>query len=95
MFEPSFLVLASLAGGPKHGYAMMEDIERFSAQKIGPGTLYGAITRLEECGWIAALASDHRRKPYVLTALGRKHFESEIAALEKLVKTGARRLKHA
>lgn len=95
MSDPSILVLASLADGAKHGYAMMEDIERFSGRKIGPGTLYGAITRLEQRGWIAALASDDRRKPYVLTALGRKNFEREIAALEKLVKTGARRLKHA
>lgn len=95
MSDPAMLVLASLAAGPRHGYAMMEDIRRFSGLKLGPGTLYGAITRLEERGWIAAAASTDRRKPYVLTALGRKHFEQELAALEKLVRAGARRLKHA
>ena len=48
--------MASLAEGDKHGYAMMEDIERFASIKLGPGTLYGAITRLEESGWIAPVA---------------------------------------
>ena len=48
MSDPTLLVLASLAEGDKHGYAMMEDIERFAGVRLGPGTLYGAITRLEE-----------------------------------------------
>lgn len=95
MSDPGLLVLASLVEGPKHGYAMMEDIAAFSGQKLGPGTLYGAITRLEDRGWIAPVASADRRRPYTLTALGRKHFEHEMAVLEKLVKAGARRLKHA
>jgi DNA-binding PadR family transcriptional regulator len=46
MSDPSLLVLASLADGQKHGYAMMEDIRRFANIRLGPGTLYGAITRL-------------------------------------------------
>ena len=50
MLDPSLLILASLAGGDKHGYAMMEDIEAFAGARLGPGTLYGAITRL---WWIA------------------------------------------
>jgi DNA-binding PadR family transcriptional regulator len=95
MSDPTMLVLASLAGGAKHGYSMMEDIESFSGLRLGPGTLYGAITRLEERGWIAATASDDRRRPYALTALGRKHFEQELAVLERFVKAGSRRLKHA
>jgi DNA-binding PadR family transcriptional regulator len=95
MSDPTMLVLASLAGGAKHGYAMMEDIESFSGLKLGPGTLYGAITRLEERGWIAASASDDRRKPYKLTALGRKNFEQEMVLLERFVKAGSRRLKPA
>ena len=53
MSDPTLLVLSSLAGGDKHGYAMMDDIERFAGVRLGPGTLYGAITRLEERGWIA------------------------------------------
>lgn len=95
MSDPVMLVLASLAGGPKHGYAMMQDIEQFSGFRLGPGTLYGAITRLEERGWIAPVKSDDRRRPYMLTALGRKHFEEELAVFERFVKAGVRRLKHA
>ena len=93
--DPSLLVLASLANGDKHGYAMMEDIERFSAVKLGPGTLYGAITRLEENGWIAPVPSEDRRQPYTLTPLGRKSLENELAALNSVVKTALKRLKHA
>jgi DNA-binding PadR family transcriptional regulator len=93
--DPALLVLASLAEGDKHGYAMMEDIERFCSIKLGPGTLYGAITRLEENGWIAPVPSDDRRQPYTLTALGRKSLEAELAALDSILKTALKRLKHA
>jgi DNA-binding PadR family transcriptional regulator len=47
MGDPSLLILASLTDSPKHGYAIMEDIQRFAGVRLGPGTLYGAITRLE------------------------------------------------
>jgi DNA-binding PadR family transcriptional regulator len=87
--------MASLAEGDKHGYAMMEDIERFSSVKLGPGTLYGAITRLEENGWIAPVSSEDRRRPYTLTALGRKSLENELATLDNVVKTALKRLGHA
>jgi DNA-binding PadR family transcriptional regulator len=93
--DPSLLVLASLAEGDKHGYAMMEDIEQFAGVKLGPGTLYGAITRLEEAGWIAPVESDDRRQPYSLTALGRKSLENEVTALNHVAKTALKRLKHA
>ncbi len=93
--DPALLVLASLAEGDKHGYAMMEDIERFASIKLGPGTLYGAITRLEENGWIAPVPSEDRRQPYTLTALGRKALETELATLDHVVKTALKRLKHA
>jgi DNA-binding PadR family transcriptional regulator len=93
--DPALLVLASLAEGDKHGYAMMEDIERFSGAKLGPGTLYGAITRLEENGWIAPVPSEDRRQPYTLTALGRKSLETELAAVLNVAKTALKRLKHA
>jgi DNA-binding PadR family transcriptional regulator len=93
--DPALLVLASLADGDKHGYAMMEDIERFAAIKLGPGTLYGAITRLEESGWIAPVPSSDRRQPYTLTALGRESLEKEMTALLNVAKTTLKRLKHA
>src|ERR1035437_9231909 len=71
--DPTLLVLASLAEGEKHGYAMMEDIQRFAGVRLGPGTLYGAITRLEERGWIRPLASDDRRRPYAITGAGKQY----------------------
>ena len=74
---------------------MMEDIEKSSSIKLGPGTLYGAITRLENNGWIAPVPSEDRRQPYTLTALGRKSLESELAALDSVLKTAIKRLKHA
>ena len=93
--DPALLVLASLAEGDKHGYAMMEDIKAFASITLGPGTLYGAITRLEESGWIAPVPSEDRRQPYTLTALGRKSLESELATLDSVLKTALKRLKHA
>jgi DNA-binding PadR family transcriptional regulator len=95
MSDPSILVLSSRAEGAKHGYAMMEDIERFAGIRLGPGTLYGAITRLEERGFIRGLDSEDRRRPYTLTAAGRKHLEAEIAILGEIARTATRRLKHA
>ena len=89
MSDPALLVLASLAEGDKHGYAMMEDIEQFAGVRLGPGTLYGAITRLEQRGWIRPVVGDHRRQPYRLTAAGRKHLQAELQALSRIVKTGA------
>jgi DNA-binding PadR family transcriptional regulator len=95
MTDPALLVLASLADGDKHGYAMMEDIQRFAGVRLGPGTLYGAITRLEERGWIRPVAAEDRRQPYTLTALGRRHLEDQVSSLNAVVKAAQRRLKHA
>jgi DNA-binding PadR family transcriptional regulator len=92
MSDPTLLILASLADGDKHGYAMMEDIAAFAGVRLGPGTLYGAITRLEERGWIRALESDERRRPYRLTAEGRRHLQEQLSGLAAVVKTGLRRL---
>src|SRR5260370_29447432 len=93
--DPTLLVLASLADGEKHGYAMMEDIHRFAGVRLGPGTLYGAITRLEERGWIRALESADRRRPYAITAAGKLYLEEQLAALDQAVKTAMRKLKTA
>ena len=93
--DPGLLVLASLADGDKHGYAMIDDIEGFAGVRLGPGTLYGAITRLEERGWIRSVDSDDRRRPYRLTPEGRRHLREQLAGLDQLVKTGLRRLKQA
>jgi DNA-binding PadR family transcriptional regulator len=95
MSDPTLLVLASLADGEKHGYAIMADVREFAGVELGPGTLYGAITRLEARGFIKALAADDRRRPYRLTAAGRHHLQAQLDALEPVVRVGTRRLKHA
>ena len=95
MSDPSLLVLASLADGDKHGHAMILDIEAFAGTRLGPGTLYGAITRLEERGLIRPLSSSDRRQPYKITADGRAYLREQLAGMEQIVRTGLKRLKHA
>ena len=95
MSDPTLLVLASLADGEKHGYAVMEDIQRFAGVRLGPGTLYGAITRLEQRGWIRAVESDDRRQPYALTGVGRAYLEEQVANLGRVLRTARERLGHA
>jgi len=95
MSDPTLLVLSSLADGDKHGYAMMEDIANFAGVRLGPGTLYGAITRLEQEEWIRPVPSDDRRQPYRITAKGRAHLRELLKQLDQVVKAGQRRLRHA
>ena len=90
--DPAVLILASLAGGEKHGYAMMEDIESTSGVHLGPGTLYGALSRLEGAGLIEPLPADDRRRPYRLTAQGAAFLRQYLSSLEKLVTLGLHRL---
>lgn len=90
--DPSLLILASLAGGAKHGYAMVEDIERMAGVRLGPGTLYGALARLEQRGLIEPLPADERRRPYRLTALGASALREQLTALERFATAGLSRL---
>ena len=90
--DPGLLILASLAAGPRHGYAMVEDIAAFGGARLGPGTLYGALARLEESGLIEPLDADDRRRPYRITAAGRDRLAGEIDALERVVLTVRDRL---
>ena len=90
--EPGLLILISLADGQKHGYAMMADIEETCGVRIGPGTLYGALARLETRGWIASLPAEERRKPYRLTASGATVLREQLAGMERLAAAGLGRL---
>ena len=90
--EPALLILISLADGPKHGYAITADIEEVAGFRPGPGTLYGAIARLEARGFIKALESRGRRHPYRLTATGEKALRARLAALEAVARAGETRL---
>lgn len=90
--EPSLYILVSLSQGPRHGYAIMTDVEAISGVPMGPGTLYGALARLERRGLIEALPPEDRRRPYRLTGLGASTLEAQLASLEGFVRTGLARL---
>lgn len=90
--EPAILILVSLANGQKHGYSMMEDIETISSIKLGPGTLYGALSRLEKQSLIEVVATDDRRKPYKLTTKGLTFLENTLQKMNSFTQTGLKRL---
>ena len=90
--EPSLYILVSLSAGPKHGYAIMTDVEAISGQHLGPGTLYAALARLEKRGLIEALEPEDRRRPYRLTGLGQATLRGLLEGLSTFARTGLRRL---
>jgi DNA-binding PadR family transcriptional regulator len=90
--DPPLLVLASLANGPKHGHSMIEDIVRLCGTRLGPGTLYGAIARLEQQGWIEPLRPEERRQPYRITAEGLLVLRAKLTTLQKFTNAGLKRL---
>jgi len=91
--EPTFYILLSLSPGPKHGYAILKEVENLSEGrvKLSTGTLYGAIKRLLDRGWIRRVedplpnGTDRERKAYILTEQGRQVLNAEIKRLQKLV----------
>ena len=74
---------------------MLDDIQQMSGARLGPGTLYGAIARLEQQGWIEALPADDRRKPYRLTQSGQRAFTAKMKTLQRIVGYGRGRLASA
>jgi DNA-binding PadR family transcriptional regulator len=84
--EPWPLILTSLADGPKHGYAIMTDVAGFSGVSMEPGTLYGALSRLERRGWIRPLASGERRRPYEITAAGQEILAEQVKTMQQIVR---------
>jgi DNA-binding PadR family transcriptional regulator len=90
--DPPLLILTSLAEGPKHGHALAKDIKDFAGVTLGPGALYGAITRLEERGLIEPLPSDDRRRPYRITAGGVAALADAVAEMRRLADVGTVRL---
>jgi DNA-binding PadR family transcriptional regulator len=91
--DPLLLVLISLATEPKHGHALLDDIEEFAGTRLGPGTLYGAITRLEEQGLIEPLEPVGRRRPYRITASGVATTRQVLDATAVVVAAGKARLR--
>lgn len=91
--EPTFYILLALSPGPKHGYAILKNVEELSQGRVllGTGTLYGAIKRLLDRGWIRRVddpipnSTDRQRKVYNLTEQGRRVLSSEVERMRRLV----------
>jgi DNA-binding PadR family transcriptional regulator len=93
--EPSLYILLALGEGPKHGYAIMTDVEEVSGSPLGPGTLYAALARLEARGLIEALPPEDRRRPYRLTGLGATTLETQLEQMQGFTRTALQRLRRA
>src|SRR5260370_17437591 len=89
---PATLILSSLADGAKHGYALTKDVEAFSGVRLAPGTLYEALSRLEGQGFIEALESRDRRRPYRLTASGAPALRAHLPHQPPVPHVGPNRL---
>jgi DNA-binding PadR family transcriptional regulator len=90
--DRSILILTSLAEGPKHGYALIKDIENFAGAKLGAGTLYGALAKLEQAGFVEALPAADRRRPYRITAAGREFLYERLSESARIAEVGLRRI---
>lgn len=91
--DPALLVMGSLAEGSKHGYAIIQDVEATCNVRLGPGTLYGALSRLEQRGLIEPLQSDDpRRQPYGLTSRGSTVLAERLETMRRFAAMGRRRL---
>lgn len=90
--ESAHMILLSLAGGPKHGYAILQDVRDTLGVQLGPGTLYGALTTLEERGLVAPGAPSGRRRPYEITADGEAVLAGEAARMARVADVTRQRL---
>ena len=96
--EATFFILLSLSSGKKHGYSIMKDVEQLSDGRIGlgTGTLYGALGRLLDQGWIVRIEEEQDtrrpRKAYVLSELGRRILMAETSRLQRNLSTAQQRL---
>jgi DNA-binding PadR family transcriptional regulator len=95
--EPVLLVLLSLAEQPRHGYSILKDVERMSSGRVmlSTGTLYGALRRLLDQGWIERFEEDESlrdRRAYRLTSLGRRHLQLEVERMRHLTELASLRI---
>ena|SRR5438270_4789719 len=95
--EPVFLVLLSLAEQPRHGYSILKDIESMSDGRVllSTGTLYGALQRLLDNGWIERVQEENTprdRRTYRLTSRGRRNLQMEIERMRHLTSLAALRV---
>jgi DNA-binding PadR family transcriptional regulator len=95
--EPVLLVLLSLAEQPRHGYSILKDVESMTGGRVqlSTGTLYGALQRLLDHGWIERIEEDNAprdRRSYRLTSRGRRNLQTEIDRLRHLTKLAGLRI---
>ena len=95
--EPVLLILLSLSGQPRHGYAILKDVEEMSDGRVvlSTGTLYGALRRLLDDGWIERFEEDERsrgRQAYRLTSQGRRNLQSEVGRMKHLTRLASLRV---
>lgn len=90
--DRSLLVLTSLAGGSKHGYALIHDVADFAGVRLGPGTLYGCLAKLEGAGLVEALPAEARRHPYRITPRGVEVLERELSDFAHIARIGLGRI---
>jgi DNA-binding PadR family transcriptional regulator len=90
--QRGMLVLTSLADGPKHGYALIKDIEQFAGVTLGPGTLYGTLARLDDAGFVKALPAEKRRHPYEITVEGTAALTDQLRRDEMITRVGLARV---
>ena len=91
--DPELLILSSLAGGPKHGYAVMQDVSTFAGVQLGPGTLYTAITRLVDEHWVEPMETSGRQRPYRITSAGLGYLRVQLEKMRRLSSFGLRRIR--
>jgi DNA-binding PadR family transcriptional regulator len=96
--EPVLLILTSLADQPRHGYALLKDIQTISGGRVrlSTGTLYGALRRLLEDGWIERFAqadTSRDKQAYRLTPAGRSQLQQELARMKQLTRAAGARLR--
>ncbi|MGA7173334.1 MAG: PadR family transcriptional regulator [Candidatus Dormiibacterota bacterium] len=84
--DPGLLVLSTLVEGPRHGYSIVQEVRKQAGINLGPGTLYGALSRLEAYGLVAGLPADGRRRPYRLTDKGRQTLEAQLDAMARFLR---------
>ncbi len=90
--EPAVQVLVSVAGGPRHGWAIADDIAARTGRRPQPATLYGTLSRLEDRGWIAGQEPDGRRRPFAITPSGQDVLRTSLCELNALVRAGRKAL---
>lgn len=93
--EPAVLILTSLTDCPRHGYAIVKDVEAVSGVRLGPGTLYATLARLEARGLIEALATEDRRRPYRITDAGVELVRDRLERMDAIARAGLSRLARA